>query len=69
MWHLQISQHELYSSRVKEFELRGRLNHPRHDGDYGKNLNGTAWKLLGNFTAQKMKGTQTFKARSPPPCM
>lgn len=28
---LELSQFELYSSRVKEFEVRGRQNHPRHD--------------------------------------
>ena len=40
------------------------MSHPRTDGDYGKNLDSAAWKLLGNFTAQKLKGTQTFKVRA-----
>ena len=71
----QVSQHELYSSRIKDFEVRGRQKHPRHDSvaaagepnksiDYGRSLNHTAWKLVGNFTAAKVKGTQSFKVSS-----
>lgn len=68
-----MSQHELYSSRIKDFEVRGRQKHPRHDAasggaepgskgvDYVRSLNSTAWKLVGNFTAAKVKGTQSFK--------
>jgi len=66
-----VSQHELYSSRIKEFEVRGRQAHPRHDAggggeggkgvDYARSLNSTSWKLVGNFTAAKVKGAQTFK--------
>ena len=69
---VQVSQHELYSSRIRDFEVRGRQKHPRHDAaagggepgkstDYGRSLNSTAWKLVGNFTAAKVKGTQSFK--------
>ena len=67
----QVSQHELYSARIRDFEVRGRQKHPRHDSaaagepgksiDYGRSLNNTAWKLVGNFTAAKVKGTQSFK--------
>lgn len=68
----QVSQHELYSSRIKDFEVWGRQKHPRHDAaigsgepgkgvDYARSLNSTAWKLVGNFTAAKVKGTQSFK--------
>ena len=62
LW-LQVSQFELYSSRIKDFQLRARLKHPRSDGpDYSKSLDSPAWQLLGSFTAAKAKGTQTFKA-------
>lgn len=56
---VELSQDELYSSRVKDFELRGRQTHPRSEGtDYTRGLNSTQWKLLGQFRAAKMKGTQ-----------
>ena len=52
-------QNELYSSRVKEFEIRGRQTHPRTEGtDYGKILNSGGWQFLGAFNASNVKGTQ-----------
>lgn len=55
----QLSQYELYSSRVKDFEVRGRQAHPRaQGGDYAKTFNTTGWPLLGKYTATKMKGSQ-----------
>ena len=54
-------QYELYSSRVKQFELYGRRSHPRTDGvagDYARSLNSTLWHLMGNFTAETGKGAQ-----------
>lgn len=55
----QLSQYELYSSRVKEFEVRGRQSHPRGQGsDYSKALNTSGWQLLGKYTAAKIRGTQ-----------
>ena len=52
-------QYELYSSRVKEFEVRGRQTHPRLEGsDYARTLNSSGWQLLGNFTGQNIKGSQ-----------
>lgn len=55
----QLSQYEMYSSRVKDFEVRGRQAHPRaQGGDYAKTLNTTGWPLLGQYTAAKMKGSQ-----------
>lgn len=67
LWHLaQVSQYELYSSRVRDFQVRARMSHPRSDGDYGKNLESPAWKLLGTFTAQRVKGSQVFKVRGHP---
>lgn len=59
---LELSQFELYSARVREFELLGRQSHPRTEGfgsEYGRTLNSTQWKLLGSFTAEKVKGSQT----------
>ena len=55
----QLSQYELYSSRVKDFEVRGRQSHPRGQGsDYSKALNTSGWQLLGKYTAAKTRGTQ-----------
>ncbi|KAL3139820.1 hypothetical protein ABBQ38_004118 [Trebouxia sp. C0009 RCD-2024] len=62
----QLSQYELYSSRVKEFEVRGRQAHPRaQGGDYTRTLNTTGWTLLGRYTAAKMKGSQVFTVAEP----
>ena len=59
------TQFELYSSRVAEFEVYGRQNHPRSDGpDYARGLNSSAWQLLGRFTAANTKGTQVALACS-----
>ena len=69
---IELSQDELYSSRVKDFELRGRQTHPRSEGtDYTRGLNSTQWKLLGHFRAAKMKGTQVCACTraSAPPCV
>ena len=55
----QLSQYELYSSRVKDFEVRGRQAHPRaQGGDYSKSFNSSGWQLVGKYTAVKMKGSQ-----------
>ena len=55
----QLSQYELYSSRVKDFEVRGRQAHPRaQGGEYSKSLNTSGWQLMGKYTAAKMKGSQ-----------
>ena len=54
-------QDELYSSRIRDFEVFGRQNHPRAEGpDYGSHLNASAWQLLGSFTAANTKGTQVL---------
>eukprot|EP00887_Chlorella_sp_A99_P002880 scaffold6.g2880.t1 len=63
-----LAQYELYSSRVRDFELRGRQSHPRTDGvgaDYARGLNSSQWRLLGNFTAEKRKGVQMFAIEQP----
>jgi hypothetical protein len=63
---IELIQHELYSSRIKEFEIRGRQSHPRTDNvETSKGLNSTSWKLLGKFTAEKAKGTQQFTVERP----
>lgn len=63
---IELAQHELYSSRIKDFEVRGRQSHPRTDNvETSKGLNSTAWRLLGKFTAEKAKGTQDFVVEGP----
>ncbi|PRW56078.1 membrane -like [Chlorella sorokiniana] len=65
---LELAQFELYSARVKEFSAHGRQSHPRTDGfgtDYAKTLNSSQWKLLGNFMAEKVKGSQVFAVPRP----
>lgn len=56
-------QYELYSSRVRDFEVYGRQSHPRTDGsDYSRHLNSSSWQLIGKFTAGNLKGTQVHRA-------
>ena len=46
-------QFELYSARVRQFEVLGRQSHPRTDGvgsEFSRALNRSQWKHLGNFT-------------------
>lgn len=54
---------EMYSSRVREFVVKGRQSHPRKDGfaDYWRGLDGDAWQVMGVFVAANKKGSQTFK--------
>ena len=62
---LQLSQFELYSSRVKDFEVRGRQSHPRAQGsDYSRTLNVSGWQLLGKYTAAKTRGSQVHAQSS-----
>lgn len=51
-------QNELYSSRIKDFEVLARQSNPRQDtgGSLEAGLDGPAWQLAGNFTASKSKG-------------
>lgn len=54
-----LMQNELYSSRMKGFEVRGRNSHPRTEGnEYGRTLNSSQWQLLGKFNATNTKGAQ-----------
>lgn len=63
---MELVQHELYSSRIKQFEVRGRQSHPRTDNvETSKGLDSTSWKSLGTFTAEKAKGTQSFTVDAP----
>ena len=64
---VELSQHELYSSRVAEFEVLGRASNPRVDaaagGDLGATLvsgSGGAWETLGSFVGADVRGTQVF---------
>jgi hypothetical protein len=56
---------EMYSSRVKDFSVRGRQSHPRKDGpvgDFPRFFDSDAsWQRIGNFTAANRKGAQTFR--------
>lgn len=57
-------QYELYSSRIKGFEVRGRQTHPRVDGvELSRGLNSSSWKLLGNLTAENKKGGLSPRSR------
>lgn len=63
---IELAQHELYSSRVKDFEVFGRQTHPRVEGtDPYKWSNSTQWKLVGIFKAENAKGTQSFLVEPP----
>jgi len=64
---LELAQNELYSSRVKEFELYGRQTHPRSDSsaDATKWPSSSQWKGMGTFTAENAKGVQTFQIDQP----
>lgn len=55
---VELVQNELYSSRVKEFEVYARQSNPRQDagGDLAAGLTNPLWRLVGNFTAPKTKG-------------
>ena len=53
---VELSQYELYSSRVNEFAVYGMHSHPRTLS--GANTNG--WHFLGKFQAAKKKGKQAF---------
>eukprot|EP01025_Chloroclados_australasicus_P007349 TRINITY_DN1235_c0_g1_i4.p1 TRINITY_DN1235_c0_g1~~TRINITY_DN1235_c0_g1_i4.p1 ORF type:complete len:721 (-),score=80.43 TRINITY_DN1235_c0_g1_i4:1425-3587(-) len=58
-----IAVTELYSSRVRDFQVYGRERHPRYDnkqGDYSKSINSSSWTLIGNFTADNRRGPQVF---------
>ena len=66
---IELGQYELYSSRVKDFELSRTLNNVRSasktssDDTSSRILNSPHWQPVANFTAAKVKGTQTFKLR------
>jgi len=68
--HGAAAQFELYSSRVRDFEVRGRQSHPRADGaDYARGLAAPAWRLLGRFAAANVKGMQARAAPGAAPCI
>lgn len=58
---IELSQYELYSSRVHEFAVYGMHSHPRTLS--GSNTNG--WHFLGKFAAEKKKGLQGFSIQGP----
>ena len=63
---VEISQHELYSSRVKEFDVYGMASHPRTLAlESSNSIDKNAWAFMGKFEGGKAKGTQSFKVQSP----
>ncbi len=63
---VEISQHELYSSRVKEFTVYGMQSHPRMLAMESSNsVDSNGWSFIGTFTAAKTKGTQEFQVQHP----
>eukprot|EP00890_Picochlorum_soloecismus_P000579 jgi/Picsp_1/1521/NSC_04999-R1_galactose-binding protein len=63
---VEISQHELYSSRVKEFDVYGMASHPRTLAmESSTSIDRNAWNFMGKFEGGKAKGTQSFKVQSP----
>ena len=61
--HIELSQYELYSSRVHEFAVYGMHSHPRTLSGSSSNTNG--WNFLGKFAARKKKGVQRFSIEGP----
>jgi len=68
---LELSQHELYSARVHEFEAFGRRSNPRLDSngggkavDLGASLGSPPWESLGSFAATNVRGSQAFPVAS-----
>ncbi len=66
---VELINKEMYSSRVKEFSVRGRQAHPRKDGppaEWPRWFDADAsWQLLGHFTAANRKGAQSFRMHTP----
>ncbi|GFH27576.1 SUN domain-containing protein 2, partial [Haematococcus lacustris] len=61
---VELVMTEMYSSRVRDFSVKGRQSHPRKDGpssDYPRFFDSESWQLLGDFTAANRKGAQLFK--------
>ncbi len=59
---LDISQNELYSSRLKEFSVYGMHSHPRTLAtlESSTNVDSNGWSFMGKFEGKKSKGVQTF---------
>ena len=63
---MKLTMKELYSSRVESFKLLGRQSHPRRDGpDFAASIESGNWQLLGHFTAENKRGTQSFQLSNP----
>lgn len=59
---LDISQNELYSSRLKEFSVYGMQSHPRTLAtlESSTNVDSNGWSFMGKFEGKKSKGVQSF---------
>ena len=66
---IELSNKEMYSSRVRDFSVKGRQSHPKRDGqggaDYTLGFNSSSWHLIGTFTAANVKGVQSFQSLAP----
>ena len=66
---IELGQYELYSSRVREFELSTTLSNVRSTSKASSEegasriLNSPHWQPVANFTAAKLKGLQIFKLK------
>ena len=66
---IELGQYELYSSRIKDFELSVTLSNIRSaskassEEGASRILNSPHWQPVANFTAAKLKGMQTFRLR------
>ncbi|KAK9841126.1 hypothetical protein WJX74_000406 [Apatococcus lobatus] len=71
---IELGQYELYSSRIKDFELSVTLSNVRSaskassEEGASRILNSPHWQPIANFTAAKLKGMQTFRLRQPTWC-
>ena len=63
---IELSNKEMYSSRVRDFSVKGRQSHPKRDGqggaEYTLGFNSSSWHLIGTFTAANVKGVQSFQS-------
>jgi len=61
---LEIVNKEMYSSRLRDFSVKGRQLNPRKDSaapDFPHWFESDHWQPLGEFTAANRKGAQQFK--------
>ena len=63
---LQLEDHELHSSRLRDFEVWGRKARPELTHEMDQPPDTSEWTLLGNFTAANVHSkAQFFSLRQP----